>query len=82
MSEHFCGSCNRLRITADGSVKVCLFGSEEVSLRDALRRGDSQEQLESLVQLAVGRKKRSLGGNADMYSIAQSKNRPMILIGG
>lgn len=30
MSQHFCGSCNRLRITADGNIKSCLFGSEEV----------------------------------------------------
>jgi cyclic pyranopterin phosphate synthase len=33
MSEHFCGSCNRLRITADGNLKVCLFGNTEISLR-------------------------------------------------
>lgn len=33
MSEHFCGSCNRLRLTADGNLKVCLFGNTEVSLR-------------------------------------------------
>ena len=37
MSQHFCGSCNRLRITADGKLKVCLFGAEDLSLRDALR---------------------------------------------
>jgi len=37
MSQHFCGSCNRLRVTADGKLKVCLFGAEDLSLRDALR---------------------------------------------
>ncbi|KAL9937418.1 hypothetical protein V8E36_003827 [Tilletia maclaganii] len=37
MTEHFCGTCNRLRITADGNLKVCLFGNTEVSLRDAMR---------------------------------------------
>ena len=37
ISSHFCGGCNRLRITADGKLKVCLFGDEELSLRDALR---------------------------------------------
>lgn len=37
MTEHFCGSCNRLRITSDGNLKVCLFGNAEVSLRDLLR---------------------------------------------
>ena len=38
MTHHFCGSCNRLRITSDGSLKVCLFGNSEVSLRDLLRK--------------------------------------------
>ena len=33
MSDHFCSTCNRLRLTADGSLKVCLFGNREVSLR-------------------------------------------------
>ena len=36
MSDHFCGSCNRLRLLADGSLKVCLLGSAEVSLRLAI----------------------------------------------
>ena len=35
--SHFCGGCNRLRITADGNLKVCLFGDDEYSLRDAMR---------------------------------------------
>lgn len=39
MTHNFCGSCNRLRITSDGNLKVCLFGDAEVSLRDALREG-------------------------------------------
>ena len=38
MSEHFCSTCNRLRITADGKIKVCLFGSKEISLRDVMRK--------------------------------------------
>ena len=38
MSEHFCSSCNRLRLTADGNLKVCLFGNTEISLRDHLRK--------------------------------------------
>ncbi|XP_078452282.1 molybdenum cofactor biosynthesis protein 1 isoform X1 [Lampetra planeri] len=79
MSEHFCGSCNRLRITADGNLKVCLFGNAEVSLRDALRSGASEEEMKSLVALAVGRKKKQ---HAGMFNIAQMKNRPMILIAG
>ncbi|XP_037260983.1 molybdenum cofactor biosynthesis protein 1 isoform X2 [Falco biarmicus] len=58
MSEHFCGSCNRLRITADGNLKVCLFGSSEVSLRDHLRSGASEEELVQIIGAAVGRKKK------------------------
>ncbi|XP_019875734.2 molybdenum cofactor biosynthesis protein 1 isoform X1 [Aethina tumida] len=58
MSEHFCGTCNRLRITADGNLKVCLFGNTEVSLRDALRNNCSRDDLVALVQAAVRRKKR------------------------
>uniref|UniRef100_A0A8C3JHK6 Molybdenum cofactor biosynthesis protein 1 n=1 Tax=Calidris pygmaea TaxID=425635 RepID=A0A8C3JHK6_9CHAR len=78
MSEHFCGSCNRLRITADGNLKVCLFGNSEVSLRDHLRSGASEEELVQIIGAAVGRKKKQ---HAGMFNISQMKNRPMILIG-
>lgn len=63
MSEHFCGSCNRLRITADGNLKVCLFGNKEVSLRDALRSGCSEDDLVALIGAAVLRKKKHHAGN-------------------
>ncbi|XP_063080036.1 molybdenum cofactor biosynthesis protein 1-like isoform X3 [Engraulis encrasicolus] len=79
MSDHFCGGCNRLRITADGNLKVCLFGNSEVSLRDQLRSGSSDEELLQVIAAAVGRKKKQ---HAGMFSISQMKNRPMILIGG
>lgn len=83
MSDHFCGSCNRLRITADGNLKVCLFGSSEVSLRDAMRKGYANDaELARLIGAAVKRKKEHHGGMYDMYDIAKNKNRPMILIGG
>ncbi|XP_062863767.1 molybdenum cofactor biosynthesis protein 1 isoform X1 [Trichomycterus rosablanca] len=77
MSDHFCGSCNRLRITADGNLKVCLFGNSEVSLRDCLRSRASEEELLQIIGAAVGRKKKQ---HAGMFSISQMKNRPMILI--
>ncbi|KAI9749527.1 MAG: hypothetical protein M1815_002434 [Lichina confinis] len=39
MTHNFCGTCNRLRVTSDGNLKVCLFGNAEVSLRDVMRKG-------------------------------------------
>lgn len=63
MSQHFCNSCNRLRITADGNLKVCLFeGKGEVSLRDALRSGASEDALKDLIRGAVSRKKKQHAG--------------------
>ncbi|KNC83650.1 molybdenum cofactor biosynthesis protein A [Sphaeroforma arctica JP610] len=79
MSDHFCGTCNRLRITADGNLKVCLFGNAEVSLRDAIRDGENDENLGELIGAAVRRKKSQ---HAGMYALSRSENRPMILIGG
>jgi len=79
MSEHFCNTCNRLRITADGNLKVCLFGATEVSLRDAIRQGCTQEELRGIIHAAVQRKKPR---HAGMFEIAKTKNRPMITIGG
>lgn len=79
MTEHFCGTCNRLRITADGSIKVCLFGNTEVSLRDLIRQGKSDVELVEIIGAAVKKKKKQ---HAGMFELATRKNRPMILIGG
>lgn len=62
MTEHFCGSCNRLRITADGNLKVCLFGNTEVSLRDAIRANPDESSLVDVISAAVKRKKKQHAG--------------------
>ncbi|EGY14612.1 molybdenum cofactor biosynthesis protein 1 B [Verticillium dahliae VdLs.17] len=46
MTHNFCGSCNRLRVTSDGNLKVCLFGNAEVSLRDILRKSNAGEPID------------------------------------
>jgi len=60
MTNDFCGSCNRLRITSDGNLKVCLHGNAEVSLRDVLRQGNDgkpidQEAFERIKQVEMDR---------------------------
>lgn len=79
MTQHFCSTCNRLRITADGNLKVCLFGNAEVSLRDAIRSGADDEQLSTLIRAALRNKKPQ---HAGMQNLAHMENRPMVLIGG
>ena len=53
MTHTYCGSCNRVRLTADGRLRTCLFGDHEVDLRGALRRG---EPLAPLVRQALAEK--------------------------
>lgn len=62
MSDHFCNTCNRIRLTADGNLKVCLFGNSEVSLRDALRENLSEDDLKGLITAAIKRKKAKHAG--------------------
>lgn len=81
MSQHFCDSCNRLRITADGNLKVCLFeGKGEVSLRDALRSGASEDALKDLVRGAVLQKKKQHAGTAIYIYISIKAKRTRCLM--
>jgi molybdenum cofactor biosynthesis protein A/molybdenum cofactor biosynthesis protein MoaC len=73
MSEHFCGSCNRLRVTADGNLKVCLFGNTEISLRDALRSGCSEDDLVALINAAVKRKRKQHAVHLHQHSTRNLK---------
>lgn len=79
MTSAFCGDCNRLRVMADGNLKVCLFGANEVSLRDAMREGATNDDLKAVVSAAVDRKK---AAHAGMFELARTKNRAMVKIGG
>ncbi len=56
VSEHFCISCNRLRLTADGRLRLCLLSEAEIDLRQPLRRGLSAEELKGLIAGAVASK--------------------------
>jgi GTP 3',8-cyclase len=53
ISEHFCVSCNRLRLTADGKLRPCLMSETMIDLREPLRKGISNGELKKLIQAAV-----------------------------
>ncbi|MFM8883947.1 MAG: GTP 3',8-cyclase MoaA [Solirubrobacterales bacterium] len=56
VSEPFCADCNRIRITAEGKLRTCLFSLAETDLREPLRSGAGDDDLEELIRAAVWRK--------------------------
>ena len=56
VSEPFCGDCNRIRLTAEGMLRTCLFSLNETDLRGPLRAGASDDELAEIVRAAVWRK--------------------------
>ncbi len=83
MSEPFCSSCNRMRLTADGKLKNCLFSAGETDLLSALRNG---EDVLPLIHASIQSKAKELGGQFsttfEMLDAASIQNRSMITIGG
>jgi cyclic pyranopterin phosphate synthase len=83
MSAPFCGDCNRMRLTADGKMKNCLFSTSETDLLTPFRNG---EDVVPLIYQSILDKKKALGGQftTDMEKIETGKleNRSMITIGG
>jgi cyclic pyranopterin phosphate synthase len=56
VTEPFCGDCNRIRLTAEGELRTCLFSMTETDLRGPLRGGATDAELEELIRDAVWRK--------------------------
>ena len=79
MTNPFCDSCNRIRLTADGNLKVCLHDDTEVSLRNLIRENKTDEDIMKVINNALLDKKEAHDG---MENLEKSKNRPMIKIGG
>jgi cyclic pyranopterin phosphate synthase len=83
MSAPFCGDCNRMRLTADGKMKNCLFSTSETDILTALRNG---EDIIPLIHQNISTKKEALGGQftTDLEKIEAKDlhNRTMISIGG
>ncbi len=79
VTEPFCAACDRLRITADGQVRNCLFASDEFDLRTAMRGGAGDHELAAIWQAAVDGKRKGHGiGEPDFLPPV----RPMSAIGG
>ncbi|HKP31787.1 MAG TPA: GTP 3',8-cyclase MoaA [Chitinophagaceae bacterium] len=83
MSANFCGDCNRMRLTADGKMKNCLFSKDETDLLTALRTG---EDILPLILQNISKKAKELGGQftTDFEHLHPDdiNNRSMITIGG
>ena len=83
MSAPFCSTCNRMRLTADGKMKNCLFSKGEVDLLTAYRNG---EDIMPLIEQCVFEKEEALGGQFtpeyDKIDANSLTNRSMIRIGG
>ena len=83
VSEHFCHNCNRLRITADGKLKTCLFSASEVDLKAVLRSGkreeDMEKELTEKISWALAHKPLRRDFTANLMKRC---HHPMVKIGG
>ena len=81
VTNPFCDTCNRIRLTADGKVKNCLFSEGETNILGALRTG---KEIEPLIRQSIFAKHKERGGLPDFSneSVESHKNRSMITIGG
>lgn len=81
VTNPFCDTCNRIRLTADGKIKNCLFSQEESDILTAYR---NNENLEPIIRAAIQSKHPERGGNVAFKALTQAdiKNRSMITIGG
>ena len=85
MTHNFCGTCNRLRITSDGNLKVCLFGNSEVSLRDILRESNDgkpvdTEAMQAIRQLEMDRRQ-GLPSSTGALGLSEREGRLLEVIG-
>lgn len=84
MTHNFCGTCNRLRITCDGNLKVCLFGNSEVSLRDIVRKANNGEPIDetALEQLQLLQTVQTAARASDEGDLVNPQERELLNIIG
>ena len=79
VTEMFCGQCSRIRLTADGQLRTCLFSTTEYNLRDVLRSGASRTEIVEFIEDAVFKKEPRHFINDAEFAPA---SRSMSFIGG
>jgi cyclic pyranopterin phosphate synthase len=79
VTEMFCGACSRIRLTADGQIRTCLFSTKEHNLRDLLRSGLSRDEITEFIQQVVFQKEPRHFINDQNFAPA---SRSMSFIGG
>lgn len=79
VTEMFCGECSRIRLTADGQIRTCLFSTTEHNLRDVMRRGASDDEVTGYIRAAVMKKEPRHTINDPVFV---QPDRTMSFIGG
>lgn len=79
VTEMFCGACSRIRLTADGQIRTCLFSTEEHNLRDFMRGGATRAEIVEFIQSVVLKKEAQHSINDQNFAPA---SRSMSFIGG
>jgi cyclic pyranopterin phosphate synthase len=79
VTEMFCGACSRIRLTADGQIRTCLFSTDEYNLRDVVRGGASRAEIVEFIQQTVLKKEARHSINDAKFAPA---SRSMSFIGG
>jgi cyclic pyranopterin phosphate synthase len=91
LTHHFCDECNRLRLTADGKLRPCLFSETEIDIRSSMRRGAPDSEIERLLRLSIQVKPKGHRLDGSLPSGSSEKGadgtdrpgkRPMSKIGG
>jgi len=80
MSHKFCGDCNRVRLTADGMLKLCLYHNHTVDLKEVIRNGCTDEELKNVCEEAIMNKPRA--HDFKHFNSEESDSRKMYQIGG
>jgi cyclic pyranopterin phosphate synthase len=80
LSHHFCGTCNRLRLTADGKIRTCLFSEKEIDIKGSLRNGANLKDLALIFKQAIREKPESHQLND--RTLLNASGRAMRTIGG